>query len=128
MEERPQNNYVFVMTLPRTSQSKVTNVVKNFVCKNPVRLCQMFGRYYWVPMKNEELANLPTVLHAISGVSTDAELQRCVEDKMAMQIGLFDNVPYRFFFIEDFSFSDSKLLMVVHHAFRDPISMFQSMQ
>ena len=45
-----------------------------------------------------------------------------------MQIGLFENVPYRFYFIEDYSFSESKLLMVVHHAFRDPISLFQSMQ
>jgi hypothetical protein len=43
-------------------------------------------------------------------------------------MNLLESVPFRFYHIEEYSQNESKLIMVVHHAYRDPITMFHSMQ
>ena len=93
------------------------------------KVIDMFGSSYWVQMTDKEW-NLKkdAAFIQLENVHTMKEVEAKCAELLAYKIDMYDNVPYRYFFIPDYSKTESMIFYMINHAYMDGVSYFPIMQ
>lgn len=108
---------------------KVLNdFVRNKFCKikgADVKLVNLFGRYYWKQMDNDEFKKkINKSIIRVEDVRSKDDLERfCSELHKTNQIDLYNDLPYLFFIIDAFNKDESLLIMYYNHCWADGFSL-----
>ena len=88
-------------------------------------LTQVFGRYYWLELTQKKFdALFPQICMQVTGVHGKKALEDKLVEVANTELDLYNNVPYRFIIMDDYSEKESVVLFVESHAFTDGISFF----
>jgi hypothetical protein len=99
------------------------NILAKFPPKMRVKMVEIFGKYYWMEMSDEEfMSKWDSIFTIDTGIHNKQQLEKKVVELVdTTDLDLFNNVPYRFISYHDYDDDCSYILWLGSHAWIDGV-------